>query len=155
MPLPTDIASGGTTTGHKAAHDALHAQYNSFEGTTPATFITQALLDANSIIKADSDNTAVALTVPASTLVGRKATGGIAALTVSEVNTLLGTGAGSVNDASLSGTGLTFLPRYLTWTTVGQARPTWAGPVIWVGNYTTMGAPTNRVAGDHIIDTGA
>jgi hypothetical protein len=45
--------------------------------------------DANTILKADVDDTPVALTVNASTFVGRKATGPISAMSVTEAQTLL------------------------------------------------------------------
>ena len=48
------------------------------------------LFDAHSILAATADNTPAALTVGASTFVGRKATGNISAMSVSEVKTLLG-----------------------------------------------------------------
>jgi hypothetical protein len=51
--------------------------------------VPKATYDANSILKADSDNTPVVLVVAASTVVGRKASGGIAALTSAEVEALL------------------------------------------------------------------
>ena len=47
--------------------------------------------DANTILKADSDNTPVALTVAEQRIVGRITSGVIAALTAAQVNTLLGT----------------------------------------------------------------
>ncbi len=48
-----------------------------------------------------------------------------------------------------------YLPYHVTYTATNQARPSWSGPVVWVGDYTTLGAPANRQPGDHIIDTGA
>jgi hypothetical protein len=47
--------------------------------------------DANTILKADSDNTPVALVVPEDTIVGRLAGGQITALTPNQVGTLVGT----------------------------------------------------------------
>lgn len=52
--------------------------------------IERTIFDANTILKADTDNTPVALAVAASRLIGRKATGSIAALTQAEVQHLLG-----------------------------------------------------------------
>lgn len=73
--------------------------------TTLLTYIGNAsvlktLYDANSILYATSDNTPVALTVGASTVVGRKASGGIAALTVSDLQTLLALAAANISDFS-------------------------------------------------------
>lgn len=56
---------------------------------TATDYITKATFDANTIIKADTDNTPVALTVGEQTLVGRITAGVITALTVSEVRTML------------------------------------------------------------------
>jgi hypothetical protein len=52
--------------------------------------VPKSLYDANTILKADSDNTPAALTVAASSIIGRLAAGGIAALSISDVLTLLG-----------------------------------------------------------------
>lgn len=48
-------------------------------------YVTKALYDAYSILYADSDNTPAALTIGTNTLVGRKSSGGIVALTQAEV----------------------------------------------------------------------
>jgi hypothetical protein len=52
--------------------------------------VAKSLFDANTILKADADDTPVALAVAASTLLGRKSSGGIAALTPTEALALLG-----------------------------------------------------------------
>lgn len=57
--------------------------------TAIATKVAKSLYDANTILKADSDDTPAALTVGEQTIVGRKTGGNIAALTASEVRTLL------------------------------------------------------------------
>ena len=49
------------------------------------------IFDANTILKADVDNIPVALAIPEDTIVGRKTSGNIDALSASEVKTLLGT----------------------------------------------------------------
>lgn len=51
--------------------------------------VLKDLFDANTILSANSDNTPVALTVAASTIVGRGAAGNIDALTASETKTIL------------------------------------------------------------------
>lgn len=51
--------------------------------------VQQATYDANTVLYADSDNTPVALTVGASTVVGRIASGGIIAMSMSQLKTLL------------------------------------------------------------------
>lgn len=52
-------------------------------------YLKEADYDANTILKADSDNTPTALTVAASTVVGRKASGSIVAMTMAELKSLL------------------------------------------------------------------
>jgi hypothetical protein len=52
-------------------------------------YVAKSLYDANSILYATSDNTPVALTVGASTIVGRKASGDIVALTPAEAMNVL------------------------------------------------------------------
>jgi hypothetical protein len=60
----------------------------------PATAdVPLSLYDANSILKADTDNTPVALPVAASTLLGRAAAGGIDALAPAVARGVLGLGA--------------------------------------------------------------
>lgn len=60
-------------------------------------FVTKATYDANTILAATSDNTPAAVTVAEQTLVGRITGGNITALTASQVRTLLGVDAASVN----------------------------------------------------------
>jgi hypothetical protein len=60
----------------------------------PATAdVPVSLYDANTVLKADTDNTPVALAVPATTLLGRAAAGGIDALTPTVARGVLGLGA--------------------------------------------------------------
>lgn len=59
------------------------------------TYVTKALYDAYSILYADTDNTPAALTVGASTIVGRKSTGGIVALTAAELRTIINVADGA------------------------------------------------------------
>jgi len=59
---------------------------------------------------------------------------------------------GSVVNASLSGTGLTFIPYYLDVTAIGTARPVWAGKVVWTVYYTPFAKPTNALVADHVIN---
>lgn len=58
--------------------------------------VSAATFNANTILKADVDDTPVALDVPTSTFVGRAAAGSIAALTVPQAQTLLGLPSGTV-----------------------------------------------------------
>jgi hypothetical protein len=52
--------------------------------------MSATLFDANTILKADTDDTPIALAVSASNIVGRKSTGGIASLTAAETRTVAG-----------------------------------------------------------------
>jgi hypothetical protein len=54
-----------------------------------ATKVAKSLYDANTVLAAISDNDPQPITLAASTILGRKATGNIAAITVSELVTLL------------------------------------------------------------------
>lgn len=57
-----------------------------------ALFVTKKTLDANTILYATTDDTPAALAVGASTIVGRKATGNVVAMTPAEAWGLLGSG---------------------------------------------------------------
>jgi hypothetical protein len=96
--VTTATLTGGTTTGSDGLvrHDTngllsggaiLLADLNAL--ISDATLFGEEDFDANTILKADSDDTPIALTVPEQTLVGRKTGGVIDALTVTEIKTLL------------------------------------------------------------------
>lgn len=88
---------------HAASHAAgggdavtlTEAQVTSLQ-TDLAALVPKSLFDANTMLIATSDNTPVALTVGASTIVGRKASGGIVALTGAEALTITGAAADSL-----------------------------------------------------------
>lgn len=67
-------------------------------GSLASSYTLKSLFDAYSILYADTDNTPVALTVAASRFVGRKAAGGIAAMTVAEAKTLLAIVVADISD---------------------------------------------------------
>ncbi len=67
-----------------------------------AVKVDKSLYDANSILIATADNTPIALTVGASTFVGRKASGDISALTASEARTVLNVADGATANAKAS-----------------------------------------------------
>ena len=74
------------------------AQYKTdlaLDNVTNDAQVAKATFDANTILKADTDDTPVALSVANSTFLGRKSTGSISAMSVSESKTELG--AGSAN----------------------------------------------------------
>lgn len=54
-----------------------------------ANMVLKSTFDANTVLKADADNTPVALPVGASTILGRASTGGIAALTAAQVAAII------------------------------------------------------------------
>jgi hypothetical protein len=76
----------GTTTGTVAAGDDSRI----------VGAVQKSTYDAHSILYATTDDTPVALTVGASTIVGRKASGDIVALTGAEAATIIGATGGSV-----------------------------------------------------------
>jgi hypothetical protein len=69
-------------------------------GDPHTQYLLESVYDANTILKADADNTPIALTVSASTIVGRAATGNIAALTAAQVATIV---QGSIDHGSIAG----------------------------------------------------
>lgn len=72
--------------------DDLTTAVNALEVLCPTAAVLEADFDAYTILYADVDDTPAALTIAASRIVGRKASGGIAAMTGAEVLALL-TGA--------------------------------------------------------------
>jgi len=56
---------------------------------TATDYVTKALFDANTILAATTDNTPAALTIAASTIVGRKASGDISAMSAAETMNVL------------------------------------------------------------------
>jgi len=60
--------------------------------------VTGALWNADTLIKADVDDTPIPLTVDPSTVVGRAASGAIVALTAAQIRTILGVEAGATAD---------------------------------------------------------
>lgn len=67
-------------------------------------YVAASVYDANTILKADTDNTPVAMTVGASTLVGRLASGSISALTTAQVKALLAIVGADITDLDTDGT---------------------------------------------------
>ncbi len=88
----TDVSAGS---------EAWYRPFRNSSGDTPAApiriatatelaaYLSSSVFDANTVLKADSNDTPVALPVGASTIVGRASTGNIAALTASQVATIL------------------------------------------------------------------
>jgi hypothetical protein len=88
--------------GHSADPTWLTLGTMAAEATT--SYVAKSLYDANSILYATSDDTPVALTIGASTIVGRKASGNIVALTPAEaMNVLWVSAPGTKTSAGTAG----------------------------------------------------
>jgi hypothetical protein len=74
--------------------------------TSLAAKVDKATYDANTILKADADDTPTALPVGASTILGRGAAGAIAALTAAQVKTILALAAADIIDSTAAGRAL-------------------------------------------------
>jgi hypothetical protein len=61
-----------------------------YSATDASAYVAKTLFDAYSILYADSDNTPAALSVGASQVVGRKSSGGVVAMSMDDLRTLLG-----------------------------------------------------------------
>jgi hypothetical protein len=115
MATPTvTVSLGGQSLTNLAApvnpSDAVTKTYA--DALTPAGgAVSPATWDANSIVKADVDDTPVVLTVPASTFVGRGAAGSIAALTATAAKAVL----------AIANTDVTGLGALATKTTIADA----------------------------------
>lgn len=108
-----------------------------------AGVVEESLFDAHSILVANSDNTPTALVVAASRIIGRKASGNIAALTQAEVIEILG-GALSTTDRTGYWSGTAGVG---TWTT----RPDLDTDevCVWYSTLDTLAPPPpTAVAGD-------
>ena len=79
-------AHTGATSGGTISHGSLT---DLTTGDPHTQYLLESTYDANTILKADADDTPIALTVGASTIVGRAATGDIAALTAAQVATIV------------------------------------------------------------------
>ena len=96
-----DTALQPADVGTAAAED-VGAFATAAQGVTADAAVPAALFDAHTILAATSDDTPVALTVGEQTLVGRITSGNIAALTATQVRTLLNVADGAV--ATVEGT---------------------------------------------------
>ena len=82
-------------------------EFTSFGGGGGSAYVAKTTFDANTILKADSDDTPIALTVNEQTIIGRITSGSITGLTATQVRTLLNVEDGSdVTDATNVGTAL-------------------------------------------------
>jgi hypothetical protein len=91
VPVVWDSTTGKLVKSHAsgalgtAAFVATGTFATSAQGTTADNAVPKSLYDANTVLYATADNTPVALTVGASTVVGRTAAGNIAALSPAEI----------------------------------------------------------------------
>jgi hypothetical protein len=92
------------------------------------SYVPKSLFDAFTVLYADTDNTPSALTVGASTFVGRKAAGGISAMSAAEARTILNVADNANNYVHPSGAGNNHLPsagsttQILQWSSAGTAK---------------------------------
>jgi len=91
------------TDGTLAANSDVKLASQKAVKTYADTKVAASLFDANTILAATTDDTPAALTVGASTIIGRKATGGIAALSPSEAITVITGGQIAGNTDLLAG----------------------------------------------------
>ncbi|MCX6223158.1 MAG: hypothetical protein NTV01_00130 [Bacteroidia bacterium] len=110
VPVVWDSTSGKLIKSHAsgalgtAAFVATGTFATAAKGTTADGAVPKSLYDANTILYATADNTPVALTVGPSTLVGRKASGDIVAMTPAEaINVLCVTAPASKTASGTSG----------------------------------------------------
>jgi len=89
--LTADVAIGTAPLVITSTTVVANLNVDQVDGKDASDFVWDSLFDANTILKADSDNTPAALTVAEQRLVGRITSGVITALTAAQVNTLLGT----------------------------------------------------------------
>lgn len=95
----------GDYAGHRASPEQVGAPANldtfAEVQTALAGYVAKSLFDANSILKADTDDTPVAMAIAASRLIGRKASGPVVDLTQSEagIGAVFTAGATSADDA--------------------------------------------------------
>ena len=87
--LPTILDSDGLNEVIKAIDDELGVLAGNITAGDGSQ-VSNTLFDANTILKADVDDTPLALTVPVDTLIGRKSGGDIDALIPADVLTVLG-----------------------------------------------------------------
>ena len=90
-------AHTGATSGGTISHGSLT---DLTTGDPHTQYLLESTYDANTILKADADDTPIALTVDASTIVGRASTGDIAALTAAQVATIV---QSSIDHGSIAG----------------------------------------------------
>jgi len=87
--IPTDTTYKINNTTVLSATQVLGVTLGTMAAETATNYVTKALFDANTILAANTDNTPAALTVGEQTIVGRKTSGNIAALTAAEAMNIM------------------------------------------------------------------
>lgn len=77
---------------------ALAAALADLPATDTSALVAKSLYNTNTVLAATTDDTPVAVTVAAATVLGRKATGGIVAMTMDELATLLALVSTDISD---------------------------------------------------------
>lgn len=108
--------------------------------------VLDTLYDANTILKADTDNTPEALTVAASRIVGRKSSGDIEALTGAEVGSIIVPSAGSWTPTI---TASTTDPTYTTY--VAQGNYIEFGDLVFVNVCIVTNAVSSEGSGNYRV----
>lgn len=98
LPVGIALTAGATDGDIVEVADASSSAYSQTPGIAASAY------DAHTILYATTDNTPVALTVGASTIVGRKASGNISAMSALEAATVIGNGVGRIGYFSGGGT---------------------------------------------------
>lgn len=95
-PLASPALTGSPTAPTQSpADNSTKIATTAYVDTADGLLVPKSLFDANTILAATADNTPVALTVAASRILGRKASGDIAAMTTAELSALFGTPTGT------------------------------------------------------------
>lgn len=94
--------TGNKVTGVATPTTGTDAANKAYVDTAAGGGMSPSLYDANTVVKADADNTPVALPVPASSFVGRGAAGSIAALTGAQAKAILAIVVGDVSGLAAS-----------------------------------------------------
>lgn len=123
----TQVGLGNCDNTSDANKPVSTAQQNALDGK-----VDKSTYNANTILIATADNTPIALDVGASTIVGRKATGDIVALTASETKTILAIVRGDITDNGVT----TLNPN--TGDTVALNRNTYKGAIVNVPSGGTL-----------------
>lgn len=103
-PITSQTSSTSGSDALQGIKDAVtNLNDDKLEASDLTPYLLKSTYDANSILYATTDNTPVALTVGASTIVGRKSSGDIVALTATETRTILNVADGATANSKATG----------------------------------------------------